>query len=63
MVPLVKLIVVIITTLYINSTDSYTSIEDNNEQTELNVCCYLSRKPREKAFQILDNKCNDCYRK
>lgn len=63
MITIVKLLIGIITTLSVNSTDAYKSIEANTEETELYVSGYLIRNPRENAFQILDNKCNVCHHK
>lgn len=63
MVIIVKLLIGIITTLSVNSTDAYKSIEANTEETDLYVSSYLIRNPRENAFQILDNKCNVCHHK
>ncbi|WP_426430176.1 hypothetical protein ACPX19_11640 [Winogradskyella sp. HB-48] len=63
MVIIVKLITVIIIALSADSLDTYTSIESNNEQAKLYVSNYIIRNPRDKAFQILDNKCNVCHSK
>ena len=61
MVTIVKILVVIIATLSDNTKDTYKSIQSNNERTEFYISYYLNRNPREKAFQILDNKCNVCH--
>lgn len=63
MVTIVKLLIVIITTLSVNSMDTYKSIEANTEKTEFYVSSYLIKNPRENAFQILYNKCNVCHHK
>lgn len=63
MVIIVKLIIGIIIALSADSKDTYTSIESNNEQAKLYVSNYIIRNPRDKAFQILDNKCNVCHSK
>ncbi len=63
MVTIVKFIIGIIITLLVNSTDTYESIDTNNEQSELYASSYLSKSHNEKAFQILDNKCNVCHNK
>ncbi|UAM99052.1 hypothetical protein K8354_04305 [Polaribacter litorisediminis] len=63
MVIIAKLLTGIFIALSADSLDTYTSIESNNEQAELYVSNYIIRNPREKAFQILDNKCNVCHSK
>ena len=63
MVIIVKLLTGIFLALSADSPDTYTSIESNNEQAELYVSNYIIRNPRDKAFQILDNKCNVCHSK
>lgn len=63
MVIIVKLIIGIIIALSADSKDTYTSVESNNEQAKLYVSNYIIRNPRDKAFQILDNKCNICHSK
>lgn len=63
MVILAKLLIGIFIALSADSLDTYTSIESNNEQAELYVSNYIIRNPRDKAFQILDNKCNVCHSK
>jgi uncharacterized membrane protein len=63
MVIIVKLLIGIITTLSVHSTETYRLIAVKNEQTELHLSSYLSKNPRDKAFQILDNKCNVCHSK
>jgi uncharacterized membrane protein len=63
MVTLLKLIIGILISFSVNSEDTYTSVEHIKEQAELHTSNCLIRNPREKAFQILDNKCNVCHRK
>jgi uncharacterized membrane protein len=63
MVILVKLLIIIFIAFSVNSEDTYTSVDHNKEQAELHTSNYLIRNPREKAFQILENKCNVCHRK
>ena len=63
MVTIVQLLIGFITTLSVNSIETYESIETDNELTELYVSRNYYRSPSEKAFQILDNKCNVCHRK
>ncbi|MHA7842462.1 MAG: hypothetical protein ACX93I_04025 [Winogradskyella sp.] len=63
MVIIVKLIIGIIIALSADSKDTYTSIESNNEQAKLYVSNHIIRNPRDKAFLILDNKCNVCHSK
>lgn len=63
MVIIVKLIIGIIIALSADSKDTYTSVESNNEQAKLYVSNYIIRNSRDKAFQILDNKCNICHSK
>lgn len=63
MVTIVKFLIGIFTTLSVNSTVTYESIDTNSEQSELYASHYLSKPHNEKAFQILDNKCNVCHRK
>jgi hypothetical protein len=63
MVIIVKLLIGIIIPLSANSRDTYASIKPNNVIDELYVSNYLINNPRDKAFQILDNKCNVCHRK
>ncbi|MCR9288754.1 MAG: hypothetical protein NXI23_15365 [Bacteroidetes bacterium] len=63
MVKLVNILIVIIATLSINSTDTYESIEANKALTEFYTSGYLIKYYDIKAFQILDNKCNVCHRR
>jgi uncharacterized membrane protein len=63
MVIIAKLCIGFIITLSVNSMNTYESIEANIELTEFYNSSYLSKNPNEKAFQILDYKCNVCHRK
>ncbi|MCP4484548.1 MAG: hypothetical protein GY823_08320 [Flavobacteriaceae bacterium] len=60
---MVNFLIGIMTTLSIYSIETYTSIEANNELTEINTSAYSYKYSDIKAFQILDNKCNVCHRK
>lgn len=63
MVIIVKLLTGIIIALSADSLNTYTSVHPNKEQAELHASNYIITNPSEKAFQILDNKCNVCHRK
>jgi uncharacterized membrane protein len=63
MVTLGKLLIGLITTLSVNSMLTYELTVANNQQTELYDSRYISRYPKEKVLQILDNKCNVCHHK
>jgi len=63
MVILVKVLVGIIATFLIDSSHNYASIEAQNEHAKWYVSSHPTKSSHEKAFQILDNKCNVCHRK
>ena len=57
MVTLTKLIIGIITTLSVNSTNNYEPIKEKDELIALHVSNYTAKDSKTKAFQILENKC------
>lgn len=63
MVTIVKLLIGIISTLLVNSTNSYEPFQDYNELRMVNVSSNTARDTKAEAFQILDNKCNVCHLK
>jgi uncharacterized membrane protein len=63
MVTLTKLIIGIITTLSVNSTNNYEPIKEKDELTAVHVSNYTAKDSKTKAFQILENKCNVCHQK
>lgn len=63
MVTLAMLLIGFVTTVSVNSMNTYESVEANNELTGFYDSSYLSKNTSEKAFQILDHKCNVCHRK
>jgi uncharacterized membrane protein len=63
MVIKVKLLTGIFIALSADSLNTYTSVQPNKEQAELHTSNYIITNPSDKAFQILDNKCNVCHSK
>ncbi len=63
MVTIVKLLIGIITTLSVNSTNSYELIQEYNELTAVHVSSCTVKDSKAETFQILDNKCNVCHHK
>lgn len=63
MVTIVKLLIGIISTLLVNSTNSYEPFQDYNELRTVHVSSNTARDTKAEAFQILDNKCNVCHLK
>jgi uncharacterized membrane protein len=53
----------IIALILVNSIETYESIKVNNESTEFHISDDFIEYSNEKAFQILNNKCNVCHRK
>lgn len=63
MVTIVKLLIGIISTLLVNSTNSYEPFQDYNELRSVHFSSNTARDTKAEAFQILDNKCNVCHLK
>ena len=63
MIFLIKIVILSIRIFSVDSMDTYESLEANNKINERYASGFLSQYPPEKAFQILDAKCNVCHRR
>jgi len=63
MIALIKLIVGIYATLLVNPINTYPSLKENNELTQVYIADYSIKDSQVNAFQILENKCNVCHHK
>ncbi|WP_115462161.1 hypothetical protein [Winogradskyella aurantiaca] len=63
MVTLIKILVGIIATLVIITVDSYNSNGATNESIAQHSSIALDKSCKEKAYKILESKCNICHRK
>lgn len=63
MVTLAKLVIGIITTFSVNSTNGYKPIQEPNKLTALYTSNDTVKDTKATAFQILENKCNVCQKK
>ena len=60
---MVNFFIQIIAIISINSIEAYKSFKVNNESPEFHTSDFLIEHSNEKAFQILNKKCNVCHRK
>ena len=63
MVTLIKILMGIITTLVITTVDSYNSNGATDESIAQHFSKALDKSSKEKAYKILESKCNICHRK
>ena len=63
MVTLIKISIGFIATLVIITVDSYNSNEATNESIEQHSSIDLDKSCKDKAYKILESKCNICHRK
>ena len=63
MVIITKILIGIIVHFSVDSVDTYESLELNKKPTEFHASSVILKYSSDKAFQILDNKCNVCHRK